>query len=155
MFTYGRDTRRSFALGDVPSTPRRPRRPHSRTREDHPAAAGKILLLGRIRELALYRSEYLEGKGYEVLAPANRSEALETFRHGSFDVVILTYTLPNDLVLEYAQMAREYCPSCPLIVITNADLGDRNVAPDAIVIADHGPDALLRALRTLMKNNHR
>ena len=155
MFTSVRDARRSFLSADLPRTPRRPRRAHPRASEHRPAAAGKILLLGRIRELALYRSEYLEGKGYEVLAPSNRNEALEAIRHGGFEVVILTYTLPNDVVLEYAQMVREYCPSCPLIVITSENLGDRSVAPDAIVIADDGPDALLRALRRVMHQNRR
>jgi CheY-like chemotaxis protein len=154
VFAFTRESRRPFALGDGPRTPHRNARSRKRERDTTARGAGKILLLGSIRELALYRTEYLQGKGYEVIAPSSRAEALETIRRGGFEAAILTYTLPNELVLEYAQLLREYCPPCPLVVITDRDLGDRNVAPDAIVIADHGPDALLRALRRLLNERY-
>lgn len=133
--------------------PRRRLRPSSAANDENARNAGKILLLGRLRELALYRTEYLRGKGYDVIAPSTRGEAVEAIRRAGYDVAVVTYTLPNELVLEYAQLLREYCPSCPLIVIADRDLGDRNVAPDAIVIADHGPDALLRAVQRVLAGN--
>ena len=155
MFKFAIGTRDSFGFANLPRTPRGAGRLRSSSRKHKRRGAGKILLLGRIRELALYRVEYLEGKGYQVLAPSNKSEALDAIRHGSFDVAVLSYTLPNDIVLEYAQLVHEHCPSCPLIVITNKDLGDRSIQPDAIVIADDGPDALLRALRDVVSNDKR
>lgn len=72
-------------------------------------------------------------------------------RRGAYDCAILSYTLPNEVVLEYAQMLREHCPACPLIVITDKNLGDRSIKPDAIVVADEGPDALLSAIRQVLK----
>lgn len=137
---------------------RLPRRSRTRTRrlagEDRAPRAGKILLLGRIRELALYRGEYLRAKGYDVTSPADHAQAVEAIRRGGFQLAVVTYTLSNETVLEFAEMLRQYCPSCPLIVIANSTRADRNVAPDEIVLADDGPEALLAAIqRVLAKRN--
>lgn len=152
VFPSTRTVRRSFAFGGFPRTPRRRLRPRDE-RDPFGRKVGKILLLGRIRELALYRAEFLQGKGYEVIAPRSRDEAVAAIRRTAYDVAVLSYTLPNELVLEYAQLLREYCPLCPLIVISDKDLRDRSVAPDAVVIADEGPDALLRAIRQVVTGN--
>lgn len=109
----------------------------------------KVLLIGRIRELALYRSEYLQAKGFSVVAPSSKPEVLEAIKRGGFDIVVLTYTLSNDSVLEFAELVRQQCPGCPVVVISNDGQADRKVAPDAVVIADHGPNALLAALHRL------
>lgn len=107
----------------------------------------KVLLIGRIRELALYRAEYLRGKGFTVQAPnSRRDDVLEAIRRGGFDIVVLTYTLSNEDVLDFADLVRQHCPTCPLIVITNTERPDTRVLPDAVVVADQGPEALLAAL---------
>lgn len=107
----------------------------------------RILLLGRIRELALYRAEFLRAHGYRVAIPETRDEALRAIRTGNFDVAVLTYTLPSTQVEEFAQLIREYCERCRIIAISDARRLDRAINPDAIVIADDGPAALIAAVR--------
>ena len=116
-----------------------------------PAGSRKVLLIGRIRELALYRSEFLRAKGFSVVAPSNRAEVLDVIRRGSYDIVVLTYTLSSESVLEFAEMARQHCPECPVIIITDTGNTDRRVAPDEVVVADEGPEALLAALHRVVK----
>jgi ActR/RegA family two-component response regulator len=116
-----------------------------------PASSGPLprdKIFCRIRELALYRSEYLSAKGYDVIAPSSREQALEVIRRGSFQLAVLTYTLSSDSVLEYADLLRQHCPACPLIVIANTNRTDRAVDPDEVVLADEGPEALLAARKT-------
>ena len=111
------------------------------------AAGERVLLLGRIRELALYRAEFLHTHGYRVATPETREEAIRAIRGGNFDVAILTYTLPSTLVEEFAQLIREYRSHCPIIAICEAHRLDREINPDAIVVADDGPAALIAAVR--------
>ena len=113
----------------------------------------RILMFGRIRELALYRAEVLRGSGFEVIAPGSREEAIAAIRKGNFDLAILTYTLPNDIVQELAQLVREHCPECPLLAISNNTRMDREIRPDVMVNADEGPSALIAALRRVMRTN--
>ena len=108
-------------------------------------------MFGRIRELALYRAEVLRDRGFEVATPDSREEAIAGIRKGNFDVAILTYTLPNDIVQELAQLVREHCPECPLIAISNNTRMDREIRPDVMVNADDGPNALIAALRRVTR----
>lgn len=123
----------------------------SRRDPDRVSGTGRVLLLGRIRELALYRSEYLRTKGFAVIAPASHQEAIDFICRGTFDAAVLTYTLSNDTVLEYADMLRQHCPHCPVVVIANTETEDRRVNPDVVVMADGGPEALLAALRRVLR----
>ena len=113
----------------------------------------RILMFGRIRELALYRAEVLRDRGFEVTTPDSREDAIAAIRKGGFDVAILTYTLPNDIVQELAQLVREHCPHCPLIAISNNTRMDREIRPDVMVNADEGPSALIAALRRVTRQN--
>lgn len=111
-------------------------------------------MLGRIRELALYRAAVLRDRGFDVSTPQTHEEAITDIRDGNFDTVVLSYTLPNDEVKELAQMVREHRPECPIVAIV-ADLRrlDREIGPDAMVNADDGPDALLAVLRRISAAN--
>jgi hypothetical protein len=40
-------------------------------------------------------------------------------RTGQFDAIVLTYTLATDVMGQLAKAAREYCPDCPVIAITD------------------------------------
>jgi hypothetical protein len=106
----------------------------------------RVLMFGRIRELALYRAAVLRDRGFEVSTPETREEAIAAIRRGHFDVVVLTYTLSNEIVLELGELVREYCPDCPIVVIANTRRLDREIKPDVIVRADDGPAALIDAL---------
>lgn len=55
--------------------------------------ANRVLLLGRVQELAMYRAEVLRDRGFEVRTSTNKEEALKLIRRADFDVVVLSYTL--------------------------------------------------------------
>jgi hypothetical protein len=72
-------------------------------------------------------------------------------KRGEVDVVVLTYTLPSETVNELADLVRQYCPGCRLVAISEAGHFDERVAPDAVVIANQGPAALIEAIRRLRR----
>ena len=124
-------------------------RPNTSDGKKADAGAPRLLIVGSIRELGLYRAEYLRAKGFvvEVIAPPSASEVVATLRQGAFDAVILSYTLPNRLALDLTELVRQECPGCALIAISNDHGVDPRIMPDELVIADHGPEALLKAVR--------
>jgi CheY-like chemotaxis protein len=111
----------------------------------------RVLLISGIWEVALYRAEVLRGQGLEVLTPRSKEEAMQAIRRREADVVVLTYTLPSETVHELADLVRQYCPECRLVAISESGKFDERVAPDAIVIANQGPAALIKAIRRLTR----
>jgi len=111
---------------------------------------GRVLLFGKHRELALYRAAVLQHSGFKVEIPRTRQEAVDAIRHGDFDAAILSYTLSGETVEEIAELVRQRCPSCPVISISQESTVDRRIAPDAIVLAEDGPQALLSTLQRLL-----
>jgi CheY-like chemotaxis protein len=111
----------------------------------------RVLMLGRLRELALYRAEFLGHAGYITIVPGDEDEAFRILHNVQFDAIVLSYTLPDELVQRFAEAAREFCPDCPVIAITHTNTIDRRIAPDAIAIANEGPAALLSALRRVLQ----
>src|SRR6185437_14907503 len=95
----------------------------------------RILVVGRQRELALYRAEFLRLAGYCVDTPEDEDEALRIMRRDEFDAIVLSYTLPNETVQQLAESAREHCPDCPVIAIADTERFDRLISPDAIALA--------------------
>lgn len=115
------------------------------------APRNRILMFGKIRELALYRAEVLRSHGFNVTIPASKADVIAAIRRGGYDAVVLTYTLSSDTVEELAELARQHCPDCRLITISDTRFPDAKVSPDANVLADDGPKALLEALRATLK----
>lgn len=142
------------SYGCIADSENNPRRPpgNSKDRAGEGRTSGnRVLLIGRLRELALYRAEVLSGHGFRVQTPQTREEAIRAIRNRAFDVVVLSYTLSSEIVEELAQLVREHCPTCPLIAITDTRRLDRRIYPDETVIADEGPAALVAALRRLTR----
>jgi ActR/RegA family two-component response regulator len=104
-----------------------------------------------MRELALYRAAVLRDRGFDVATPTGREESIAAIRKGGFDIAVISYTLSNDMVKELAELIREYCPDCPLVVISGSKRMDREIGPDEMVNADDGPAALLAALRRVSR----
>lgn len=128
-------------------------RGNSRTRRSRVRVAprNRVLIFGRIRELALYRAEVLRANGFAVITPQDKAETVAVIRRGGFDVAVFTYTLSSDTVEELAELVRQHCPECRLVTISESRNHDARIAPDATVVADEGPKALLRALRSLLR----
>jgi DNA-binding response OmpR family regulator len=116
-------------------------------------SGNRVLLLGRIRELALYRAEVLRQKGFEVATPDTIDEAMVAIRSSNFDVAVLSYTLPDSMVRDMADEIRAHCPECPIIAVARTIDLDRRIQPDAIAIAEQGPKALIAALRKVLRQN--
>lgn len=110
-----------------------------------------VLLFGHQRELALYRAEVLAYKGFRVLIPRNHDEAVTAVMDGGFQVAVLSYTLPSTIVKDMAELIRQQCPECPLLMIAQNASDDPHVQPDEIVAADLGPSALVNAIERTLK----
>jgi len=131
-------------------------RPHSRderSKTQRRMSGNRVLILGRIRELALYRAEVLRDRGFEVKIPENAKEAIAEITRTGYDVAVLSYTLGSDEVKELAELVRQSCPECPLVTISRSGRLDRMVNPDETVLADDGPSALIEVLRRLQRNH--
>jgi hypothetical protein len=115
-------------------------------------APNRVLMFGKIRELALYRAEVLRSHGFNVVIPASKADAIAAIRRGGYDVCVLTYTLSNETVEELAELVRQHCPDCRLITISETRNSDPKINPDLNVVADDGPQALLEALRAIVKH---
>jgi len=124
-----------------------------RQKPQHRKSGRRVLLFGSFWELALYRAEVLEAHDFTVTLPRTKEDAVAAIRGGSFDIAILSYTLPDKTVEELTELIREYCPECPLIAISDTGRVDRRIGPDGVVIADEGPAALIAALRRAIKSN--
>ncbi|HKW25128.1 MAG TPA: hypothetical protein VJN48_05050 [Terriglobales bacterium] len=107
----------------------------------------RVLMFGKIRELALYRAEVLRVHGFNVTIPASKEDAVAAVLRGGFDVAVLTYTLSSDTVEELTELLRQHWPDCRLVTISDTKYRDTKINPDANVLADDGPKALIEALR--------
>jgi hypothetical protein len=129
---------------------RREKRGHAHSPREK-KIGNRVLMVGRLRELALYRAEFLRQAGFTVSTPQDTNEALGIVQRGDFDAIVLSYTLPNDTVQQLAEIARDCCPNCPIIAITDTSMFDRRIAPDAVAVANEGPGALLSALNRVLQ----
>jgi hypothetical protein len=121
-------------------------------RRKNPRSVGnRVLLFSGIFEVALYRAEVLRAHGLDVRTPRSKEEAVAMIQRGEADVVVLTYTLPSETVNELSDLVRQYCAGCRLIAISESGRVDQRVAPDAVVIANEGPAALIEAIRRLQR----
>ena len=111
----------------------------------------RVLMVGTFRELALYRAEVLRQYGFRVSVPDSTEQAVLRLLEGDFDSVVLSYTLPSETVEQLAEVARESCPNCPIIAITDTQVFDKRITPDAIALAQEGPPALLAALHKVLE----
>jgi hypothetical protein len=107
----------------------------------------RVLIFGRLFELALYRAEVLRSRGYAVVTPRSKADAVRAIDDGEFDALVLSYTLASDTAEEIVELVRQKCPECPLITISETGRADPKLGPDLVVRANEGPAGLLRALQ--------
>src|SRR5690349_1203794 len=109
-------------------------------------SGNRVLLLGKQRELALYRAEFLRDRGFEVSIPSTPQSSIWEITRGAYDVAVLSYTLSSDEVQKMTDLVRQSCPDCPLVTISSTPHPDLKVDPDATVLAEEGPTGLIRVL---------
>jgi CheY-like chemotaxis protein len=111
----------------------------------------RVLIVGRLRELAIYRAEFLRQAGFRVATAADSDEAVHFIQQGRFDAIILSYTLSRPTVRYLAEATRDYCPDCAVITITETTTAELDVESDAVAIAEEGPAALVCALKRVLR----
>lgn len=136
-----------FCSDESGGNPPNPEHSHKEHRQDRKTSGRRVLLIGKFRELALYRAEVLRMHGFRVSTPATVAAAMGAIRRREFDIVVLSYTLASDVVEQLAEQVRQYCPSCPLIAISDTRSIDKKIFPDQTAFAEDGPAALIAALR--------
>jgi DNA-binding response OmpR family regulator len=114
-----------------------------------------VLLLARYRELGLFRVHVLEEAGLKVIFPEHEHAAVRAINQGSFDVILLSYSLPSTLAEELIELCRQKCPKCPVVAISEKGWEDRKLQPDDTVLASEGPQGMLDAIHRVMRNRLR
>jgi DNA-binding response OmpR family regulator len=109
-----------------------------------------VLLLGRHQELSAYRIEALEAAGFHVLSPISKQDAVQAITDGHYDVALLSYSLTNEQAQEFAELIRQNCPQCPLVVISETGWDDSKIQPDETVVGREGPQGLIEAIHRAM-----
>lgn len=120
-------------------------------RSPKPNEPRRILVFGRLLELALYRAEVLRTRGFTVITPKTKAEAIAIIETEEFDAVVLSYTLSSDTAEELIELARQKCPDCPLLTISDSVAVDRKLRPDVIIPASEGPAGLIKALHRVFR----
>lgn len=92
----------------------------------------------------------LEKEGFEVLFPKTKKEAVELIQSGNFDLLLVSYSLSSDTIEEMAELARQRCPRCPVVSISQTGWDDARIKPDATVVADEGPRPMVTAIREVL-----
>jgi hypothetical protein len=124
---------------------------NKKKRSRKPSDSRRVLIYGRLLELALYRAEVLRGKGFTVVTPKSKAEAIAAIEDGEFDALVVSYTLTSDTAEEIVELARQKCPGCPVITISETGKADRRLRPDAVVQANDGPPGLIKALQNVFR----
>jgi len=132
------------------SSGKKPRRAQ-RARGVKANTSAVVFIVGQMRELLLYRAEFLRQSGFKVLVNQSKADAVATIKRGGFDAAILSYTLSSDTVEELGELIRQYDPECPVISISRSGSEDRRLRPDEIVVGDEGPAALMAALQRALR----
>ncbi len=106
-------------------------------------------MLGKYLELGLYRAEYLRSQGYNVLFPESKQEAVDTVIAAAYDLVILSYSLSDVSAIELRELIDQRCPQCPVITLTEQRWHDPKIDSNKVVLVSEGPEALLKAVKSL------
>ncbi|HET9181786.1 MAG TPA: hypothetical protein VFP59_06615 [Candidatus Angelobacter sp.] len=69
------------------------------------------MIVGQLFELALYRAEVLRNRGFDVITPKTKAEAVATIEDVEFDALVLSYTLPTETAEELVELVRQKCPA--------------------------------------------
>ena len=143
----------AFLPADDPANPRSQWKPEPDNFPRKTRVGNRVLIVGRLRELAIYRAEFLRQAGFSVATAADSDEAVRIIQHGRFDAIILSYTLSSRTVQYLADACRDYCPDCAVVTITETSTLERPINSDAVVIAEEGPSALVSALKRVLHLN--
>jgi hypothetical protein len=67
--------------------------------------------------------------------------------NGNFGVLLLCYSLDDDVATELAEHFRKSCPEGRIVAITNRPMSHPTLDVDAFVYGVEGPEVLIAAVR--------
>lgn len=105
------------------------------------------LAVGRDPLLLETRSQVLRSDGYTVVTALSSNEALQQFRSGDFDLVILCHSIP---ILERERLAdamHAHSPNTPVLMVSRTS-NEQQLGGDASVASD--PEQLLRDIPSVL-----
>jgi CheY-like chemotaxis protein len=83
------------------------------------------------------RKTVLEELGHKAVTASSGAEALETFAHHKFDMVVTDYKMPRMDGLELIGRLRKLAPDLPIILISGfvdaLGLSEHNTGADAVI----------------------
>ena len=111
-----------------------------------PAGTSSTLILNVGNDAALLRSRtlLLQSRGYTVVAAYSSDDAMNRFREGDFDLVVLWHSIPGDEAKRLIRGIRDSGPATPVISV--APVSQPHPDPFATVTLGNSPEELLIAI---------
>ncbi|WP_094093534.1 response regulator transcription factor [Paenibacillus physcomitrellae] len=115
----------------------------------------ELLIVEDEEAIARVLSSYLKKAGFQVTSCMDGIAALQTFREGAFDLVLLDIRLPGLDGFEVLKRIRETSP-CPVIMLTARDLMDDrlqglNGGADDYMIKPFVPDEVVARVKAVLR----
>jgi DNA-binding response OmpR family regulator len=116
----------------------------------------KILLAEDDKNLGNVLKQYLEAKGYETVLSPNGQEALDQFKHNSFDFLILDVMMPVMDGYTVAKEVRKLDNKVPILFLTaknmqNDKIHGFEVGADDYLTKPFSMDELLLRIQAILK----
>ena len=99
-------------------------------------------------------SRIFQRKGYTVTVAAKGSEAIQVLNHGSFDVALIDYRLPDMEGTELLPLIQNSSPTTVRIMLTGKMIQETVVGADALVGKPINPDKLLSIIESKLRNRN-
>jgi DNA-binding response OmpR family regulator len=109
-----------------------------------------VLLLSADTELSLLRRHALAQAGFAVARADSRQEALQFLQKKKFDVLVISYSLSTENIVEMTELFRARNPKSPIVTVAKGRWQDLKVEFDAAVTGEEGPEALIEAVETVL-----
>jgi DNA-binding NtrC family response regulator len=106
------------------------------------------LSVGRDPLLLQTRSQVLRSDGYTVSSTLSAEQALQQFKAGDFDIVILCHSIPARERERLADAIHGHSPNTPVVVVA-AGFSGKDRAVDAVI--ENEPATLLQELPRLLR----
>jgi DNA-binding response OmpR family regulator len=123
---------------------------HAAVEHLQPNKGKTVLLLSGDRELGLLKKHVLAQAGFAVTRADSRKEALLLIEQRKFDVLVVSYSLSTDNMLELADLFRGHHPGAPIVYVAKGSWQDLKVDFDATVTGEEGPEGLIEAVEMVL-----
>ena len=123
---------------------------HAASEVLQPNHGKSVLLLSDDLEIALLKAHVLGHAGFAVTRAESRKDAIQLMRESSFDVLVISFSLSGDSVVELAGIFRAENPTAPIVGVAKGRWQDLPLEFDATVTGDEGPEGLIEAVEMVL-----